>query len=301
MRGGAGAGASLSSLLSGGIGAPRRAARAEAAESIVPRLGTINPPPPARAGAEGVEGAEEDTNEYETMDSDDGLGGAEGEAEGMNYSEMRIVSGNATVSADDLTVSVGPQQRGFPTVSSAGILLSSGKWYYEALLLTGKCIQVGFIDAAFVGNAEEGDGVGDCTCSWAYDGYRQLKWHDGESACVSRDSRCDCRASTTRALLASHAPFCPLVRSRALASPQVRSKMEGRRHGGRASRPRRALPALLAERRRDWPRFYALRVRPRRLSRSVFISFVCLPSFLFAHILLFAQFFCLLSSFAFQP
>jgi hypothetical protein len=35
---------------------------------------------------------------------------------------------------------------------------------------------------AFIGNADEGDGVGDCTCSWAYDGYRQLKWHDGESA-----------------------------------------------------------------------------------------------------------------------
>ena len=64
-----------------------------------------------------------------------------------NLSRMRIVSGNATVSADDLTVSVGASTRGFPTVSTTGILLSSGRWYYEALLLSGKCIQVGLVDA----------------------------------------------------------------------------------------------------------------------------------------------------------
>ncbi|RHZ04946.1 hypothetical protein DYB31_010475, partial [Aphanomyces astaci] len=54
--------------------------------------------------------------------------------------------------------------------------------YYEATLSTSGCIQIGWADAAFSGASERGDGVGDGPHSWAYDGWRQMKWHGNSSS-----------------------------------------------------------------------------------------------------------------------
>ncbi|EKU21791.1 e3 ubiquitin-protein ligase-like protein, partial [Nannochloropsis gaditana CCMP526] len=43
------------------------------------------------------------------------------------------------------------------------------------------CMQIGWCDAAFSGDAQAGDGVGDGPHSWAYDGWREYRWHDGHS------------------------------------------------------------------------------------------------------------------------
>ena len=37
--------------------------------------------------------------------------------------------------------------------------------------------QVGWVDGVFSGDAEGGLGVGDDVYSWAFDGYRRLRWH----------------------------------------------------------------------------------------------------------------------------
>ncbi|KAH9260572.1 hypothetical protein BASA81_001039 [Batrachochytrium salamandrivorans] len=67
----------------------------------------------------------------------------------------------------------------FPSVTTAGIMLrGGGRWYYEVTLLTESCMQIGWCDAMFTGDAFEGNGVGDCAHSWSYDGYRKLKWHN---------------------------------------------------------------------------------------------------------------------------
>ncbi|RHY08287.1 hypothetical protein DYB36_012759 [Aphanomyces astaci] len=54
--------------------------------------------------------------------------------------------------------------------------------YYEVELLSAGVIQVGWADATFEADEDEGDGVGDHMASWAYDGCRQVKWTGGESA-----------------------------------------------------------------------------------------------------------------------
>ena len=42
--------------------------------------------------------------------------------------------------------------------------------YYEVELLSGGLVQLGWATAAFTVDGEQGDGVGDTTTSWAYDG-----------------------------------------------------------------------------------------------------------------------------------
>lgn len=56
-----------------------------------------------------------------------------------------------------------------------------GKYYYEIELLSDGLMQLGWISSKFNGgNDEEGEGVGDDKSSWAYDGFRQKIWHEGE-------------------------------------------------------------------------------------------------------------------------
>lgn len=69
---------------------------------------------------------------------------------------------------------------GFPSVAAQGLLLKSGKWYYELTLLTAGCMQVGWATRDFLGDSEAGEGVGDDEHSWAVDGYRKLKWHNSK-------------------------------------------------------------------------------------------------------------------------
>lgn len=89
---------------------------------------------------------------------------------------LRTVSGQATIGEYDFLVE-GLVGGGFASVGAPDCLVSSGRWYYEATLLTNGCIQIGWADSAFSGAADRGDGVGDGPHSWAYDGWRQQKWH----------------------------------------------------------------------------------------------------------------------------
>lgn len=92
---------------------------------------------------------------------------------------LKVVSGQASVSKD-CTVE-GLAGGGFASVGARNCLVSRGRWYYEATLNTSGCIQIGWADVAFAGSSDRGDGVGDGSHSWAFDGWRQQKWH-GASA-----------------------------------------------------------------------------------------------------------------------
>lgn len=89
---------------------------------------------------------------------------------------LRVVSGQACIGEHDMMVE-GLLGGGFASVGAPDCLVSSGRWYYEATLHTNGCIQIGWTDVAFSGAADRGDGVGDGAHSWAYDGWRQQKWH----------------------------------------------------------------------------------------------------------------------------
>jgi len=113
-----------------------------------------------------------------------------------------IVSATSGVDAVEISpslkVSVRSSATGFPSVGARDLLLRSGQWYYEVTLFTENCMQIGWADASFTGNAADGDGVGDDGKSWSFDGYRQLAWHarsktwgrkwkKGDVVCVAAD------------------------------------------------------------------------------------------------------------------
>ncbi|TYZ67026.1 hypothetical protein PybrP1_011696 [[Pythium] brassicae (nom. inval.)] len=93
---------------------------------------------------------------------------------------LRCVSGQACIGEHDMMVE-GLVGGGFASVGAPDCLVSRGRWYYEATLHSNGCIQIGWADVAFSGSADRGDGVGDGSHSWAYDGWRQQKWH-GQSS-----------------------------------------------------------------------------------------------------------------------
>lgn len=102
----------------------------------------------------------------------------------------------------------------FATVAVDKCSLTAGSaktWYYEVELQSDGLMQIGWCSSAFLASADlqktetsasaavaaaaeavgvseekgvavSADGVGDDANSWAFDGYRQLKWHNGESA-----------------------------------------------------------------------------------------------------------------------
>jgi hypothetical protein len=92
---------------------------------------------------------------------------------------LRVVSGAADIKPD-LSVE-GVANGGFASVGCRGCLVSEGRWYYEATLRTAGCMQLGWCDARFHADSSAGDGVGDGPHSWAYDGWREFKWHDGHA------------------------------------------------------------------------------------------------------------------------
>ena len=58
---------------------------------------------------------------------------------------------------------------------------SSCRYYYEVELITCTGIaQIGWAIDGFAPNVGEGNGVGDCSKSWAFDGLRGLFWHGGD-------------------------------------------------------------------------------------------------------------------------
>ncbi|KAJ1434733.1 hypothetical protein B484DRAFT_429054 [Ochromonadaceae sp. CCMP2298] len=123
-------------------------------------------------------------------------GDAGGEGSVRNCPEVTGVSSFATVLVDVEAFDCGAMRRG-------------GGWYYEVTMLSDGLMQLGWADGDFVpssgsgssgsgssgqsggkasgeekeqGEAVEADGVGDDSHSWGYDGYRQMKWHNGGSA-----------------------------------------------------------------------------------------------------------------------
>lgn len=68
---------------------------------------------------------------------------------------------------------------GFTSVTAQDLSVKTGRWFYEIELLTAGCMQIGWAAPSFMGDAMAGNGCGDDSVSWAYDGYRQLRWHNG--------------------------------------------------------------------------------------------------------------------------
>ncbi|GBG33843.1 Ubiquitin-conjugating enzyme E2 Z [Hondaea fermentalgiana] len=93
--------------------------------------------------------------------------------------ELYAFSGNFSYDRDG-TIGV---KSHFPTVVPRNVMLYSGKWYYEVLLVkTGEGVaQIGWADAAFQGSDDDSTGTGDDEHSWAYDGQRQKKWNNGST------------------------------------------------------------------------------------------------------------------------
>mmetsp|Transcript_36487 Transcript_36487/g.88057 ORF Transcript_36487/g.88057 Transcript_36487/m.88057 type:complete len:5319 (+) Transcript_36487:189-16145(+) len=91
---------------------------------------------------------------------------------------LRFISGKSIIDANTLEIS-GLPSGGFSSVGTKGVMLCTGKWYYECTLETAGCLQVGFADGAFAGqaNSDRGDGCGDGPSSWAFDGWRRYRWH----------------------------------------------------------------------------------------------------------------------------
>lgn len=91
---------------------------------------------------------------------------------------LRFISGRSIIDQKTLTIS-GLPSGGFSSVGSKGVMLTEGKWYYEAILETAGCLQIGWADGSFAGHchSDRGDGCGDGPSSWAYDGWRRYRWH----------------------------------------------------------------------------------------------------------------------------
>lgn len=92
----------------------------------------------------------------------------------LSQNPLCTISGSSIIK-EDLTCT--SQDAGFPSVGCRGFGVSSGKWYYELHLHTAGCVQVGWVDGAYEGNADNGEGVGDDEHSWAFDGWRMYLWH----------------------------------------------------------------------------------------------------------------------------
>ena len=73
---------------------------------------------------------------------------------------------------------------GFPTVAAPYFLVSSGKVMYEVVLQTDGVMQIGWCTSDFQCKPYNagGYGVGDDPHSWAYDGNRQVVWHNGNTS-----------------------------------------------------------------------------------------------------------------------
>ena len=96
-----------------------------------------------------------------------------------------------TLAGDDVTLAFHADHNAWQMQSpssnfcTVGIILrhdvKEAALYYEIMVETGGLVQVGWASTAFRPSSEAGDGVGDCSHSWAYDGSRQIKLH-GESS-----------------------------------------------------------------------------------------------------------------------
>ena len=146
---------------------------------------------------EGVDNNEEDNNDLEEDDSgsvdDEGDPKTESDPTQTDEKEakdiiggwkhdtvcpLRSISGRTNIDHNTLTVK-GLLTGGFSSIGMKGIPLETGKWYYEAELITDGCLQIRWADSSFLGHcqADRGDGCGDGPSSWAFDGWRRYRWH----------------------------------------------------------------------------------------------------------------------------
>lgn len=97
-----------------------------------------------------------------------------------NNGPFELVSGQALVarSEEDSYLITGASR--FCTLALPALAVQDGAWFFELRLLSDGLMQLGWICDGFR-CVEEGDGVGDDASSWAYDGYRQQVWSNGES------------------------------------------------------------------------------------------------------------------------
>ncbi|KAL8000657.1 putative regulator of chromosome condensation 1/beta-lactamase-inhibitor protein II [Plasmopara halstedii] len=67
----------------------------------------------------------------------------------------------------------------FPTVklNQVNICANSGLWYFEVAVFTNGLMQIGYVTEDFSADHLHGQGVGDSTNSWAFDGFRCKKWN----------------------------------------------------------------------------------------------------------------------------
>jgi hypothetical protein len=129
-----------------------------------------------------VEAAETPQEQAKIDDGDEVIPETTNDAKGWwgSVTPLRFVSGRSNIDPHTMTVS-GLPSGGFSSVGTKGVMLTSGKWYYEAILETAGCLQIGWADGSYSGHcsADRGDGCGDGPSSWAYDGWRRYRWHAG--------------------------------------------------------------------------------------------------------------------------
>ena len=83
---------------------------------------------------------------------------------GVAYGTLRTTTGDAGMKIDDNVVEV---TGGFPSCVLAGVVLTRGKYYFEATIHTpGHAVQIGFGDVSFIGTSRGGQGIGDDKSSW---------------------------------------------------------------------------------------------------------------------------------------
>jgi hypothetical protein len=109
--------------------------------------------------------------------------GASSSSSGSRLASGRIV---ANVSPDGVGI-IGDSKFGTIVLESMACD-AVGRYYFEVDLATDGLMQIGWCDDRFAPTAdadEAGDGVGDCSASWAIDGLRKITLHEGkEQACV---------------------------------------------------------------------------------------------------------------------
>ena len=98
---------------------------------------------------------------------------------GPSCGKLIATSGDSGLDIDGMRLS---SRSGFPSAIAAGILLTSGKWYYEIVLESDGLGQLGWADMEFVGDSGYGRGCGDDKHSWGFDGMRVLWWHNGQQS-----------------------------------------------------------------------------------------------------------------------
>lgn len=103
---------------------------------------------------------------------------------GVNKLGARVASGSviANLSPDGVGL-IGDSSQFGSIVIESFCCDNAGEYYYETDLSTDGLMQIGWSDRNFLPSQsaqEDGDGVGDCASSWAYDGMRQIVLHSGE-------------------------------------------------------------------------------------------------------------------------